>query len=211
MDWLLTVLSKQLLLLQMVGSSRPANLKIPTFSGPFEVTHFVCWLTGVGGGSNFGVVYEFVIKLFPHPGLCFGGSAVFTPDKIPGIVAAVDKLWQIPSPDIVLSNAIAALPPTFQVTLPSLTLADHQPVIILSPFVDTTDEALARQKLADFYALEPLDDQTKVHSYAAQNANINALLPDGPRTYAKCFAFRHLCSTSQLHNGEIQIIYLQSR
>src|SRR5438045_666561 len=101
----------------MVGSSRPANLKIPTFSGPFEVTHSICWLMGVGGGSNFGIVFEFVIQLFPHSGLCFGGSAVFMPEKIPGIVAAFDALWETPSPDTVLSIAIVALPPTFQVTL----------------------------------------------------------------------------------------------
>jgi hypothetical protein len=60
-------------------------------------------------------VYEFVIKLFPHSGFCFGGSLIFTPEKAPEIVTAVNKLWETPSPDMVLSVAIAAIPPTFQV------------------------------------------------------------------------------------------------
>ena len=64
-----------------------------------------------------GVVSEFVIRLYPHQGNVFGGFAIFTPDKIPGIVSAFDNLWAKGLPDIYCTVAIAALAPDNQVFL----------------------------------------------------------------------------------------------
>ena len=64
-----------------------------------------------------GVVSEFVIRLYPHQGNVFGGFAIFTPDKIPGIVSAFDNLWAKGLPDIYCIVAIAALAPDNQVFL----------------------------------------------------------------------------------------------
>lgn len=65
----------------------------------------------LGGGSNFGVIYEFVIKLYPHQGDVFGGFMVFSPDKLPGIMDAWNNLWKQGRNDIFCSVAIAALNP----------------------------------------------------------------------------------------------------
>jgi FAD/FMN-containing dehydrogenase len=72
---------------------------------------------GIGGGSNLGVVSEFVIRLFPHQGNVFGGMAMFTPDKIPGMVTAFNNLWAKGLQDIYCTVAIAALAPDNKVFL----------------------------------------------------------------------------------------------
>lgn len=65
----------------------------------------------IGGGSNFGIVYEFVIKLHPHQGDVFGGFMVFSPDKISGMVDAFHNLWKQGRNDVYCTIAIAALNP----------------------------------------------------------------------------------------------------
>ena len=85
-------------------------------SGVFEVTRQIGpKLTSTGGGCNFGVVYEFVMKIYPHQGSCFGGMFFLTPDKIPGFVAAFEKFWRNPNPKSSFTVGIGAIPPTFQV------------------------------------------------------------------------------------------------
>jgi FAD/FMN-containing dehydrogenase len=61
----------------------------------------------VGGGSNFGIVYEFVIKLHPHQGNCFGGLAIVSPEKIPRIVSAFNTFWKRVTPDSSFTVAIS--------------------------------------------------------------------------------------------------------
>lgn len=46
-----------------------------------------------GGGCNFGVVTEFVIRLHPQRRTVFAGPIIFTPDKIPQIAAQLDEWW----------------------------------------------------------------------------------------------------------------------
>jgi len=75
-----------------------------------------CGADDVGGGSNFGIVYEFVIRVYPHRGTCFGGFVRLTPDKIPEVAKAFDKFWQTAKPDSACNMAIGAQPPTFQVS-----------------------------------------------------------------------------------------------
>ena len=70
----------------------------------------------IGGGSNLGVVSEFVIRLHPHQGNVFGGFTILTPDKIPGIVSAFNNLWAKGLPDIYFTVAIAALTPEYSLS-----------------------------------------------------------------------------------------------
>jgi FAD/FMN-containing dehydrogenase len=62
----------------------------------------------LGGGSNFGIVYEFVIRLHPHQGKCFGGLAVVSPEKIPQIVSSFEKFWEQVTPDSSFTVAISS-------------------------------------------------------------------------------------------------------
>lgn len=46
-----------------------------------------------GGGSNFGVVTEFVLKLYPQRRTIWGGLAVFLPTALEDIWTAAEKWW----------------------------------------------------------------------------------------------------------------------
>jgi FAD/FMN-containing dehydrogenase len=78
-----------------------------------------------GGGSNFGIVYEFVIQCYQHPGKCFGGLAVVTPNKLPDIVAAVEKYWDNATPDTGLMIGVG-IPPGGQHVYPFSPLTTSQ-------------------------------------------------------------------------------------
>ena len=52
-----------------------------------------------GGGSNFGVVTEFVFKLHPQREKVFAGPIVFTPDKLPQVGAWLDTWWPAAKPE----------------------------------------------------------------------------------------------------------------
>ena len=62
----------------------------------------------LGGGSNFGVVYEFVVRLHPHQTNVFGGFIAFTVDKIPQIVQVSRELTENFRPDMALIIGVGA-------------------------------------------------------------------------------------------------------
>ena len=61
-----------------------------------------------GGGSNFGVVYEFVMRVHPHEQNCFGGFIAFTVDKIPKLAEIHQKLTQPYRPDMTVIVGVGA-------------------------------------------------------------------------------------------------------
>jgi hypothetical protein len=128
-----------------------------------------------GGGSNFGVVYEFVIRLYPHAGSCFGGFMAFTADKIPGVVAAYRALEPF-RPDMAIMVGVAA--------------PEGTTLVIVLPFLDTTDEEEGKEYFKDFYALGPVVDITAIRSYEAQNSFMDPMMPHGPRSYLKGFDYQ---------------------
>jgi hypothetical protein len=65
-------------------------------------------------------------------------------------------------------------------------------MLIMVPFQNTGDESAARAKFADFFALEPVLDTTKIHPYEQQNAVLVPIVPHGPRTYLKGIGYRTL-------------------
>lgn len=46
-----------------------------------------------GGGSNFGVVTEFVLRLHPHPRNIFCGPVMYSVDKLEALANALDIWW----------------------------------------------------------------------------------------------------------------------
>jgi Berberine and berberine like len=67
-----------------------------------------------------------------------------------------------------------------------------QHILVLVLFVDTTDETVARTKLAEIFAVGPVVEHVQIHSYADQNQLANAMSTHGDRKYMKGFAFRYL-------------------
>jgi hypothetical protein len=64
--------------------------------------------------------------------------------------------------------------------------------VIVAPFLDTADAALAKQTLAEFYALEPVLDMTSVQPYTEVNKVMDPMMPFGPRTYMTALAYKTL-------------------
>ena len=123
---------------------------------------------------------EFVVQCHPHPGKCFGGLVVFTPDKLVPLVNALNTIWDRKDPKVAFILAIAAPPPAFQ------------PALIVAPFVDTTDEAEARSTFAELFAVGPVADHAQIHAYTEQNKITDPIATHGDRKYMKGFAFRYL-------------------
>jgi FAD/FMN-containing dehydrogenase len=46
-----------------------------------------------GGGSNFGVVSQFVFKLHPQRRTVFSGMAMYSPSKLDDVFATAEKWW----------------------------------------------------------------------------------------------------------------------
>src|SRR5271170_4561977 len=95
----------------MVELSKRVKSKTPIFFGESEASPVSDCCNLIGGGGNFGVVYQFVLRIHPHPGTCFGGFMLFTPDKIPQVVSAFHKFWSNVKPNCSLHIVVSALTP----------------------------------------------------------------------------------------------------
>ena len=85
--------------------------RTPIFFGESEVSSISDYCNLIGGGGNFGVVYQFVVRIHPHPGTCFGGFMLHTPDKIPQVVSAFHKFWTNVNPKCSCHIVVSAMPP----------------------------------------------------------------------------------------------------
>ena len=70
-----------------------------------------------GGGSNFGVVTEFIFRLHPHPRTIFAGVVMFTPDKLEALSAALDAWWASILPQEAIYVVCTRAPPDGNVSL----------------------------------------------------------------------------------------------
>ncbi|KAH8091648.1 hypothetical protein BXZ70DRAFT_473549 [Cristinia sonorae] len=123
-----------------------------------------------GGGSNFGVVTEFVFKLHPQRPKVFAGLLVFPPDKVEQIGAFADEWWANVKPDegmvIGVSRALG------------------NPAIVALIFVNDS-EAEGRKRLKKLFDIGPVVDQAKEIPYEELNAITNPMAEWGACYYFK--------------------------
>ncbi|KAF9452161.1 FAD binding domain-containing protein [Macrolepiota fuliginosa MF-IS2] len=124
-----------------------------------------------GGGCNFGVVTEFVLRLHPQRRTVFAGSVTFTADKLESIVEAT-KAW------------FPGASPKEGVLMMPTCLPDGTPVVVLYIFVNGNEKE-GRAKFKWIYDLEPFEDTAKEIPFELLNTIQNAITEHGNGVYWK--------------------------
>ncbi|KAL4241231.1 oxygen-dependent FAD-linked oxidoreductase family protein [Abortiporus biennis] len=124
-----------------------------------------------GGGSNFGVVTEFVLKLHPQRRTVFAGITIFLPEKCTEIANLFDEWY----PNIKENEAVfAAMSQT----------PDGMPCIILLFFFNGS-EADGRENFKKFFELGPIVDGCKERPYEECNELLLSIATPGKNYYMK--------------------------
>ncbi|KAF9457219.1 hypothetical protein BDZ94DRAFT_1285372 [Collybia nuda] len=127
-----------------------------------------------GGGSNFGVATEFVLKLHPQRRTVFAGHLVFKATDLEKLIE-VGQHWYPNATDkegILQMNAVAP---------------DGNPVILLFVFYNGT-EAEGRENFKVFFDIGPVADETREIPYEELNSIQNFMTPPGRNVYMKGLA-----------------------
>ncbi|KAL1701944.1 hypothetical protein EV121DRAFT_211059 [Schizophyllum commune] len=126
-----------------------------------------------GGGSNFGVVTEFVFQLHDQRPMIYGGILKFTQEALPGIVAASADYWEVQDP---------------RACMLQIWDTDHagggKPEISCTVFYNGT-EAEGRAHFRKFFDCSPVLDTTKEIPYEEANAMTNHIFTIGLCEYQK--------------------------
>ncbi|KAH6909364.1 FAD binding domain-containing protein [Coprinopsis sp. MPI-PUGE-AT-0042] len=117
-----------------------------------------------GGGSNFGVVTEFVLQLYPQRKTVYAGSIVYTMDNAEKVVNATQEWWLNIKEDEGMSQAA--------------TFHNGMPLFIACVFYNGS-EAEGRERFKAFLDIEHIVDGTKEIPYEALNALQNAIVEPG--------------------------------
>ncbi|TFK28951.1 FAD-binding domain-containing protein [Coprinopsis marcescibilis] len=123
-----------------------------------------------GGGSNFGVVTEFVYQLHPQSKTVYAGPVVYTPDKVEKIVE-LTKTW--------LSKRTAD-----ECMIQAATIQNGFPAFVLFLFYNGS-EAEGRQTYKEFLDIEHVFDGAKEIPYEQLNGLQNAMVDHGRCYYLK--------------------------
>ncbi|OCH95988.1 FAD-binding domain-containing protein [Obba rivulosa] len=126
-----------------------------------------------GGGCNFGVVTEFVLKLHPQRRTIYAGFVVFSPDKLQAIASAVQTWWlNGPSDNEAMMFVLAA---------------SHfgQPPAVILNLVYNGSEAEGREKYKVFFDFGPIADMSKEIPFEKLNEVQNHLAVHGRNNYEK--------------------------
>jgi hypothetical protein len=125
-----------------------------------------------GGGSNFGVCTEFVLRLHPQRRTVFAGPIVFPPTALESLVTATEKWWDNgPSQKDVLQVGHTRGP-------------DGQPCILAIMFYNGS-EAEGRANFKFLYDIGPVADMAKEIPYEALNTLHNPFAKHGSARYIK--------------------------
>ncbi|KAI0027568.1 FAD-binding domain-containing protein [Vararia minispora EC-137] len=109
-----------------------------------------------GGGSNFGVVTEFVLKMHPQRATVFCGNVIYPGPALPAILAELDKWWEGgPSPRCSIIYFITLSP-------------DGHPINILSFFYNGSEEE-GREYFKPFLDIGSVIDMAQEIPYENEN------------------------------------------
>jgi hypothetical protein len=125
-----------------------------------------------GGGGNFGVCTEFVVKLHPQRRTVFAGPLIFPPPAVEGLIAATQK-W--------CANGLSEKEAMVQVFTRG---RDGQPCIVVIIFYNGS-EAEGKANFKFLYDLGPVMDIAKEIPYEALNALQNEHTKHGSAHYVK--------------------------
>ncbi|KAG5651066.1 hypothetical protein H0H81_010001 [Sphagnurus paluster] len=130
-----------------------------------------------GGGSNFGVVTEFVLRLHPQRAKVYHGTLVFPPTVLEKMVEVTAKWWANVGENEGMLQMFGLGP-------------DGNPAIILFIFYNGSEEE-GRANYKSFFDLGPVVDFTKEIPYENVNAALNEGMAHGKGVYQKGFANNH--------------------
>ncbi|RDB18318.1 6-hydroxy-D-nicotine oxidase [Hypsizygus marmoreus] len=124
-----------------------------------------------GGGSNFGVVTEFVFKLHPQRSTVYAGFLIFPPPALERVVAVTAEWWSKAGEKEALLMMTTIGP-------------DGNPAVIVFPFYNGT-EAEGRANFKAFLDISPVMDTTREMPYEELNGIQNFVTYHGQGIYMK--------------------------
>ncbi|KAF9569413.1 FAD-binding domain-containing protein [Agrocybe pediades] len=147
-----------------------------------------------GGGGNFGVVTEFVLKLHPQRATVYSGLLIFPPPKMGQIIEATNE-W------LKTNRENQAM---FQVSTPT---PDGMPAFGIIPFYNGS-ESEGREKFKFLFDIGPVADMTKEIPFEELNALQNPMTMHGKGVYQKGVAHirPHPEAVVQAHDRLMEIV-----
>lgn len=130
-----------------------------------------------GAGQNFGVVVEFVYQAYPQTDV-WAGLLIYTPDKLPQVVEAWNKLEPSMTERDLSGAIVFARPPP----------AGGKPVVMSVVFHNSNDEAKAKDAFRPLLDVGPIMDTTSLVPYKAVNSMISPPI-NGCRSSTKGLSF----------------------
>ncbi|KAF5326847.1 hypothetical protein D9619_005057 [Psilocybe cf. subviscida] len=124
-----------------------------------------------GGGGNFGVVTEFVFKLWPQRATVYAGALIFPAAALEQIVEATHAWWKTVSEREGMIQVITVGP-------------DGTPIVAAYVFYNGT-ESEGRAKFQRFLDIGPVADTSKEIPYEEINSMLLSIAAHGPGTYQK--------------------------
>ncbi|KAI0048427.1 FAD-binding domain-containing protein [Auriscalpium vulgare] len=126
-----------------------------------------------GGGSNFGVVTEFVFQLHAQSTMVFAGILVLAPPAMEDVMHIVETKYDEGMSEKETAHVVVALGP------------GGQPCIMLLLFYNGTEEE-GRDNFKPFFELKPIvADMCRAMPYDEANTLQDALVPHGGNYYLK--------------------------
>ncbi|KAI0063172.1 FAD-binding domain-containing protein [Artomyces pyxidatus] len=127
-----------------------------------------------GGGSNFGVVTEFVFRVHPHAPNVFAGMLVLVPDALETVARIIERKWDAGMLEKEMYHLLIATGP------------GNMPCITLILFWDGSEEE-GRAHFKEFFDLGPMiiADMCRDMPYVDVNSLQDAGVPHGRNYYFK--------------------------